>query len=287
MEMLSRRLLSVVPTWRILRMPADRRTDRAVAELRVWLGELLTAARTRLAADPERAANPANFLEAMVTAVDDEGKRFEDDVIFGNAMTMLLAGEDTTAYSLAWAVHHLLSSSDDVRALRVEIDERLGDALVPESIEVANRLAYAGAVADEAMRLRPVAPGIFLEANVDTVVGDVAIPKGAIVALLLRPPALDAAHFGGSDAFRPARWVDPSATNGAHEPSASQPFGSGPRICPGRTLALLEMKLVLATLYKSFDVERVGRAEDVRERLQFTMSPTNLNVRLDQRAAMR
>ncbi len=154
---------------------------------------------------------------------------------------------------------------------------------MPPTIDLANRLAYAGAVANEAMRLRPVAPGMFLEANADTVVGDVEIPKGTIVALLLRPPAVDPAHFGDAAAFRPARWIDPSATGGAHEPSASQPFGSGPRICPGRTLALLEMKLVLATLYKSFDVVRVGKSEDVGELLQFTMSPTNLRVRFTPR----
>ena len=281
----SKRLLSVVPTWRFLRMPADRRVDRALAELRVWIGGLVRDARARLAADPDRATRPANFLEAMVTAHDDEGRPFDDDTIFANAMTMLLAGEDTTAYSIAWSVHHLLDSPADVEALRKEVDALIGDALAPPTIDAANRLAYAGAVANEAMRLRPVAPGLFLQANVDTVVGDVAIPKGTIVALLVRPPAIDPAHFGDPEVFRPARWIDPNATGGAHEPGASQPFGSGPRICPGRTLALLEMKLVLATLYKSFDVERAGRAEDVGELLQFTMSPTNLTVRFRERAA--
>ena len=58
------------------------------------------------------------------------------------------------------------------------------------------------------------------------------------------------------------------------------PFGSGPRLCPGRTLALLEMKLVLATLFRNFDVERDGRAGDVREHFSFTMSPVGLRVRL-------
>ena len=51
------------------------------------------------------------------------------------------------------------------------------------------------------------------------------------------------------------------------------PFGGGPRLCPGRTLALLEMKVLLAMLYGTFDVERDGRGEDVRERYAFTMSP--------------
>ncbi len=281
----NRRLFSVIPWWRILRMPADRRVDRALAELRVWIDELVTKARARLEEDPARAAEPANFLEAMIAARDEEGKPFEDDVIFGNAMTMLLAGEDTTAYTLAWAVHHLADAPSDIETLRKELDLAIGDANVPAKIETAMALAFAGAVANEAMRLRPVAPTFFLEAIVDTTVGDVAIPKGTVVLLLIRPPAVDAKHFGDPEIFRPARWVDPAATGGAHEPAAHQPFGSGPRICPGRTLALLEMKLVLATLYKSFDVERVGPANQVREVFSFTMMPTGLNVRFHKRAS--
>src|SRR5581483_9922299 len=147
----------------------------------------------------------------------------------------------------------------------------------PPGIEVANRLAYAGGVANEAMRLRPVAPIFFLDALEDTIVGDVEIPKDTSLVLLIRPPALDEENFADPDVFRPARWVTPS---GAHDAGAHQPFGSGPRICPGRTLALLEMKLVLATLYRSFDVERVGSASDVTETFSFTMMPKGLNVRM-------
>lgn len=61
------------------------------------------------------------------------------------------------------------------------------------------------------------------------------------------------------------------------------PFGSGPRLCPGRTLALVEMKVVLATLYKNFEVERYGRTDAVRENFAFTMSPVGLQVRLRHR----
>lgn len=279
----SRRLFALLPTWRWLRMPADRRLDRALDELRAWLRARIAEARARLAADPARAQHPANFLESMIAARDAEGRPFSDAIIFGNAMTMLLAGEDTTANTLVWAVHHLCGAPDTVARLRAEVDGMLGPSPVARDIETANHLAFAGAVANEAMRLRPVAPLFFLEANRDVVIGDVSIPRGTWVSLLMRPPATDDRHFEQAAAFRPERWLDEGPARVAHEPSAHMPFGSGPRICPGRTLALLEMKMVLSMLFGAFDVERVGEAGDVRELFAFTMAPVGVRVRLRRR----
>jgi cytochrome P450/nitrite reductase/ring-hydroxylating ferredoxin subunit len=276
----SRRLFTIIPWWRIFRMPADRAVDRAVAELRVWLSGLVTEARTRLTADPTLGERPRNFLEAMLTAHDENGKPFDDETIFGNAMTMLLAGEDTTAYTLAWCIHQLLEAPSDVTALHEELRSVMSDATVPPNIETANRLVYADGIANETMRLRPVAPLFFLEATADTVVGDVEIPAGMVVLLMVRPPAVNIANFDSPDEFRPARWLEDRPSRGPHDPSAHQPFGSGPRICPGRTLALLEMKMVLATLYQNFEIERVGSPTDVREQLSFTMMPVGLRVKL-------
>jgi cytochrome P450/nitrite reductase/ring-hydroxylating ferredoxin subunit len=278
----NRRLFAVLPTWRWIRMPADRRVDRAIAELRVWLRALLDETRARLAADPARAERPANFLESMLTARDAEGRPFSDDAVIANALTMLLAGEDTTAYTLAWAVHLLCDAPDAAARLRAEADAVLPAGLPPADVDATERLAYAGAVTNETMRLRPVAPLQMLAATRDVVIGDVDVPAGTWLALLTRPPALDDRHFADPTAFRPERWLDGGA-GGAHDASAMVPFGSGPRICPGRSLALLEARLVLALLAASFDVERLGRADAVTERFAFTMHPVGLRVRLHRR----
>ena len=279
----NRRIFALFPLWRYLRLPRDRRLARALGELRSWMDDLVVKARARSAADPAIAAEPANFLEAMLSARDDAGQPFSDKVIFANLMTMLLAGEDTTAYTLAWAVHHMCDSPAAASALRTELDAVLGGAGVPGDIETANRLLTAGAVANETMRLRPVAPLIFGESLTPTTVGDVQIPTGTVVVVLTRPPARDVTGVEAPTSFRPERWLEAPA--GAGVPSGHIPFGSGPRICPGRSLALLEMKVVLALLYKNFDVTRVGRSEDVRETFAFTMSPAGLRVRLSARPA--
>jgi cytochrome P450 len=133
------------------------------------------------------------------------------------------------------------------------------------------------------MRLRPVAPVLILEALAPTTLahpdGDVEIPERTTIFVLIRPPVREAARFSEPEAFRPERWLDGGQT-GAHDAAAHIPFGSGPRICPGRSLALLEMKIALGMLYRCFDVTRDGRAEDVAEHFSFTMSPTGLAVRL-------
>ena len=277
----NRRLFALIPTWRFIRTPADRRLDRALEQIHTWLRGLVEKARNLHTVDPSRAESPSNFLEAMLAARDDAGHPFSDEVIMGNLMTMLLAGEDTTAYTLAWAVHHLCDDAAAVDGLTRELDAGLGASAVPEDFETAHRLAFAGAVANESMRLRPVAPMLFAEANLDTAVGDVHVPKGGVVAVLMRPPVRDEENFAAPDAFRPQRWLE--GAEGPHEPSAHIPFGTGPRLCPGRTLALLEMKVVLATLYRNFAVERVGESAAVREKFSFTMLPTGLRVKLHPR----
>ena len=278
---ISRRIFAIFPIWRYVPMPSDRRLNRAFATVRDWLDGLLSDVRVRLKAEPDRANKPSNFIEAMLTSVDEDGKPFSDDVIMSNLITMLLAGEDTTAFTLAWAVHQLCDCPRWASELRREADAVVGSENVAVDVDAANRLNRANAVANETMRLRPVAPLLVLDAKVDTTLGDLLLPKGTGVAVLPRPPALDQTNFVDPFAFRPERWLGDAS--GPHNVSTHLPFGSGPRMCPGRSLALLEMKTFLSMLYKNFDVERVGASKDVSELFGFTMSPAGLRVRLHSR----
>jgi len=269
---INRRMNALLPYWRWVRMPEDRRVDADVAALWAWLRELIAQRR----ANP--LDTPSNFLEAMITARDENGQPFAEETILGNAMTILVAGEDTTSGSLAWTAHHLCEEARVVATLREELDQQLGADTVPTTMESAAGLTYLGAVASEAMRLRPVAPLQPHEAMVDTVVGDVAVPRGTAVWVLARPPVMDPQNFSEPRVFRPERWLEGFSEK--HEVAKYLPFGTGPRICPGRSLALLEMRVALATLYKNFDVTRVGNAADVREYFAITMAPRGLRVRL-------
>jgi cytochrome P450/nitrite reductase/ring-hydroxylating ferredoxin subunit len=281
-EVMTRRSLALIPTWRLIRMPSDRRCDRALAYIRSWVGELAAEARARFAADPARAERPANLLESLVAGRDEAGAPFPDKIILGNLVDALLAGEDTTAYTLGWAVHHLCDSPTSVAALRTEAEDILGTSIVPDDHEAVRRLAYAGAVVNETLRLRPVAPLLLPHETVtETVLGDVSLPARTPVLVLARPPACDPQHFTEPEAFRPQRWL--ARAHGAHKPSTYMPFGTGPRVCPGRNLAQLNAKLVLAMLYQRFEVEREGGSDQVSERFATAMAPIGLKVRLHRR----
>ncbi|WP_394822280.1 cytochrome P450 [Pendulispora albinea] len=283
-DAVNRRLIAPFPYWRFVRLPADRKLERIIGQVFPWISRLVDAARERIAEDPGRAEQPQNFLEAMICARDDAGQPFSNEVILGNALQILAGGQDTTANTLAWAIHEICDRPDVVASLRKELDRALGDDAMPESIETAGRLVYATAIANEVMRLRPVVPSMFMEANTDVVLGDLALPKGTATWVLVRPAARDAENFADPESFRPERWLAQSDSIDAHDTSAYAPFGSGPRICPGRTLALLEMRVALAMIFRNFEIVRTS-PRDIEEVLKFTMNPRDLRVRLRRRAA--
>jgi len=278
---LHRRTNAPITYWRWFRLPSDRALDRALEAIEAEVGGMVRAARERMVADPER--EPVDFLEAILAAAADEGSGISDADIFANAGTLLLAGEDTTANSLAWAVHYFTQYPDLFERARGEVDSAVAPAPAMEDLEQANRLPFLDAFCNEVMRLKPVAPMHVAEPLADTEMLGCLIPRGTPIMMLLRHAATREEHFGGGDRFDPERWL--AKREGCpHDRRAFLPFGGGPRLCPGRNLALLEIRAVLAMLCRNFDLEPVGQGKEVREHLAFTMMPAGLKVRLKRRA---
>src|SRR5215471_4854595 len=99
-----------------------------------------------------------------IASVQNHGRA--EDVILANALGMLVAGEDTTANSISWAIHHLCDRPDVFFRLKNEADTVLGAPTVADSAEHTGSLVYTDAVASEALRVRPVAAWHSYEANV-------------------------------------------------------------------------------------------------------------------------
>jgi cytochrome P450 len=280
---LFRRLLAPMPYWRWFRTAADRRIEVHLAALNEAVQGFIAQARARLAHDPV----PHNLIEAMLAARDGTASGLSDEDVASNVLTMLLAGEDTTANTLAWMIHLLDRHPDMLAQAQAEVRSVLGSARLPSSIEQIAALDFVEACAHETMRLKPVAPILPLQAFKDAAVAGVAVPAGTIVMLMMRGGTLDAQHFPDPMRFDPRRWLAGGAADAGASKRVAMPFGAGPRICPGRYLALVEIKMAMAMLLGGFEIESVrapggGEAE---ERLAFTMAPVGLQLRLRERAA--
>ena len=278
---LFRRVMTTVPYWRWFKLPADRALDRSVAAIQRAIAEFIAEARQRLAADPTRRSQPPNLLEAMIVAAEEGTTGIGDEQVSANVLTMLLAGEDTTANTLAWLLHLLHRHPTAMARARAEALQVAGDA-APLTPEHLGRLEYIEACLHETMRLKPVAPFMVLEALKDTQLGGVRLPQGTMLWCAMRHDALNAQHFAEPLAFRPERWLGEAAGHGKR---VATPFGAGPRMCPGRYLALTEMKMLLAMVLSRFEIESVtapGGAE-AAERMSFTMVPVGLGLRLRDR----
>jgi cytochrome P450 len=295
--LMQKRILSPLPLWRYVKLPADRELDRSVAIVNQAIESFITQARHRLKVEPSRREQPQNLIEAMLVAADQHGSGITEQDVLGNVWTMLLAGEDTTANTLAWMVHLLHRHPEALRRAREEVLRLAPDPsrYTPEAIA---GLAYVEACAHEALRLRPVAPFFALEALRDTVLQGVEVPTGTQLLLVMRNHSTDPQHVARGDAFDPDRWLaseggaTDSPSGPIHTPSGlkrvSTPFGAGPRVCPGRYLALLEIKMAMAMLLSCFDIDSVqtpGGGEPDEE-LKFAMAPSALEMRISQRPAM-
>jgi cytochrome P450 len=257
----------------------DRKLERHLEALHRAVDDFIAQARARMEADPKLRRAPTNLIEAMIAARDNPGSGVDDADIVGNVLTMLLAGEDTTANTLAWMIYLLDRHPVAQRRAREEVlaknAEKYEDMVV---------LPFIDACINETMRLRPVAPILILQPTRDTVIDRIEVPKGTLLMCLMRAGPTDERRFPDARAFDPERWLSGASASSAKR--VTMPFGAGPRLCPGRYLAMLEMRMVMAMLLSGFDIEGVTTPDgrEAQEHLAFTMYPVGLRLKLREKA---
>ncbi len=187
----------------------------------------------------------SDLLTMLLQARDEEtGEGMTDQQVRDEVLTLLGAGQETTANALCWTFL-LLSQHPDIEArLREEYQQVLGGRAA--QMEDLPRLPLTRMVLEESMRLYPPAWAFARYAIAEDEIGGYTIPKGAYVLMF---PATTHRHpdfWERPDVFDPERF-SPERTDGRHR-FAYFPFGGGPRVCIGNQFALTEAQLILATI---------------------------------------
>jgi cytochrome P450 len=167
-----------------------------------------------------------------------------DRQVRDEAMTIFLAGHETTANALTWT-WYLVSQSPDVEArLHEEVDRVLGGRL--PTVPDIPALTYVERIVTESMRLYPPAWIIGRRALHDYSIGDYVAPARSVFVMSPFVLQRDARYFAEPDRFDPDRWTP--EFRAAQPPFAYFPFGGGPRRCIGDAFAWMELVLVVATI---------------------------------------
>ena len=192
-----------------------------------------------------------DLLSLLVGARDEDGAGMSDTQIRDEAMTLFLAGHETTALVLTYALYLLAQHPDRQARVAEEVGRVLGGRRA--TFEDLPALAETELVVLETMRLYPPAWVMARQALAPVEVGGFQFPRGAEFVISPWVVHRDPKLFADPDAFDPDRWRDDLARRLPR--FAYFPFGGGPRICIGNRFAMMEAKLVLAGLLQRFRFE--------------------------------
>jgi cytochrome P450 family 135 len=204
-------------------------------------------------ADPDVAGRD-DVLSMLVQARDENGEAMTVEELRDELMTLLLAGHETTATSLAWCFQLLMLNPDELRRLRDDI--------------AAGSTARLDAVIKETMRIRPVVPIVARRLHAPLQVGRWTLPPGVMVA-----PNIELIHhrediYPQPHVFRPDRFLDSQA-----ETYEWLPFGGGVRRCLGASFATFEMRTVIPVVLRRAQLRLADAALDQVRRAAVVMIP--------------
>ena len=262
-------MANVIPSLPVIYPP---RGKAAIARLNRLVLEIVARRRAE-------GGDRGDLLSMLLATRDEDGSALTDQDICDEALTLIVAGHDTTANTLTWAWHLLTQNPEVQEALYQEVQRVVGErALTPEDLP---KLPLVEQVIHETLRLYPV---IWLGDRVpqqDIELGGYTIPKGSEVVFSMYVTQRDERFFPDPERFDPARFSP--ARIGSIPDGAYFPFGAGVHKCIGFTFALMEARIILATMVQRFAISAI-RGHKVRKILGLVMTPAGgFPVRLSAR----
>lgn len=283
-QRVGKRLIIPFAYWRRFPLAADRAATACAQRIERTITGFIATARRDMDRNPHLREHPENMLQALIAARDEADSGFTDAHVIGNAITMVFAGEDTTSNSISWLLDFVSRMPPVAVRLANEADTLMGNACVLSDMTLLDHLPYLDAANNETMRLKPVAPMLGFQAVNDMEIAGVMVPKDTQILACSRLASEWSNEFPNYGEFIPERWLGGEDTIGSDDLKRKIfPFGGGPRFCPGRFLALAEIKMVMTMVARTFIVSRKENPPPVKEFYTFTMTPSCLPIQLDLR----
>ncbi|KTF92719.1 hypothetical protein cypCar_00024555 [Cyprinus carpio] len=211
------------------------------------------------------------FLDMLLKTTDEDGKKLTHKDIQEEVDTFMFEGHDTTAAAMNWAIHLLGSHPEVQRKAQQELFEVFGESERPINTEDLKKLRYLECVIKESLRLFPSVPFFARTICEDTKINGYKVPKGANVIIITYSLHRDPRYFPDPEEFRPERFL-PENCVGRH-PYAFIPFSAGLRNCIGQRFAIMEEKVILASILRYFNIVACQKREELRPVGELVLRP--------------
>ncbi|MEM9691629.1 MAG: cytochrome P450, partial [Myxococcota bacterium] len=204
-----------------------------------------------------------DILSVLLQATHEDGRPMSDEEIRDELLTLLVAGHETTATGLSWALHRFSIHPEYLRRAQDELDKAFGDGPIDPSV----RLPFLDAFARETLRIHPVIGGVGRRLQRPTTIRGMELPAGVIVGCSIYLVHFDPERWPSPERFDPYRFIDNKPA-----PYSYFPFGGGIRRCIGEAFAMYEMRIALATILQR--LEPMATQRRVRtQRRNITLTP--------------
>ncbi|HLL99652.1 MAG TPA: cytochrome P450 [Pyrinomonadaceae bacterium] len=261
-----------------LPLPQSRRFDRAKRTLDKIIYGIIEERRKSGDADK------GDLLSMLLAARDEEGdgSGMTDEQIRDEALTLFLAGHETTANALTFAWYLLSENPEAETKFHAELDRIFPNKETPQPEDYA-RLKYTEAVLAEAMRLFPPAWALGRLAVEEHEIGGYRIPKGSLIIASMFVLQRDERFWDEAEKFRPERWLKENAVKEAGQRFVYFPFGGGVRRCIGEQFAWMEGVLLLATLGRKWKLRLQPEQKIVLQPLMTLRSKYGMKMRIEKK----
>lgn len=267
--------LLLPPFFRYLPLPGMGDVRRAVEDMNAAVYAIIRQRRsgsTRTSGD---------LLSILMQAGDEDGSRMTDEQLRDEVMTFLLAGHETTALALSWALYLLSENGEAEEKLHQELDRLLGGRL--PGVSDLPSLTFVDNVIKETMRLCPPAWSVARRVICEFELEGYPIPAGANIVMSQWIMHRDPRFFSDPERFDPDRWSNSACQSLPR--FAYFPFGGGPRQCIGASFAITEVALILATIARRFQPV-LAEKTPIRPVPGLTLRPKNpIHMRIASRSS--